>query len=425
MTEAQVPPPADSLAVSFEESDEQFREEEARRLRALEVASAFRPSAPVDQRDLLAGRTEQLETVFEVLRELGQHAVIYGERGVGKTSLSKVIAKVVNGFGTLSVYITCDGSDDYSSVWAKVFDEIRIERVTTGVGFRPEEQRSFDSIKDLTGGKYKPNDVRGLLKQLSQRQRLAIFLDEFDQIQDTKTRGLMADTVKTLSDQAVDATLVLVGVADSVDQLISEHQSVERALHQVLMPRLLSSELRQIVLRALRTHEMEIQESALAKIVALSQGLPHYTHLVGQYAAINAVLAERRVVLPEDVLEAVKRAISKTQQSTQALYLEAVSSAQKTLFAEVICACALAKRDELGYFSPADVRGPLGDILGRKVEMGNFVRHLNALTEDSRGPLLDVKGLSRRFRYRFTNPLMQPFVVMKGIADGLIDSNKI
>jgi hypothetical protein len=38
-----------------------------------------------------------------------------------------------------------------------------------------------------------------------------------------------------------------------------------------------------------------------------------------------------------------------------------------------------------------------------------------------RGAVLKRSGVKRRFRYRFTDPLMQPFVIMKGLADGVID----
>ena len=37
-----------------------------------------------------------------------------------------------------------------------------------------------------------------------------------------------------------------------------------------------------------------------------------------------------------------------------------------------------------------------------------------------RGSVLKKSGVKRRFRYRFTDPLMQPFVIMKGLADGKI-----
>ena len=48
----------------------------------------FRPSSPVDKQDLFKGRLNQLSRVFSAVQELGQHAVIYGERGVGKTSIA-------------------------------------------------------------------------------------------------------------------------------------------------------------------------------------------------------------------------------------------------------------------------------------------------------------------------------------------------
>ena len=37
-----------------------------------------------------------------------------------------------------------------------------------------------------------------------------------------------------------------------------------------------------------------------------------------------------------------------------------------------------------------------------------------------RGPILSKKGQPRRYRYRFANPLMQPYVTMRGLASGLI-----
>jgi Cdc6-like AAA superfamily ATPase len=64
--------------------------EYVRRMEAL--SSAFRPAAPIDRRALFAGRTTQIADVYAVVDQSGQHAVVYGERGVGKTSLVTVVA---------------------------------------------------------------------------------------------------------------------------------------------------------------------------------------------------------------------------------------------------------------------------------------------------------------------------------------------
>ena|ERR1700728_4068959 len=51
------------------------------------LKTIFRPSSPIDDRELFRGRTDELSRVIGAVQELGQHAVIYGERGIGKTSL--------------------------------------------------------------------------------------------------------------------------------------------------------------------------------------------------------------------------------------------------------------------------------------------------------------------------------------------------
>jgi hypothetical protein len=34
--------------------------------------------------------------------------------------------------------------------------------------------------------------------------------------------------------------------------------------------------------------------------------------------------------------------------------------------------------------------------------------------------MLQKRGEPRRFRYRFVNPLLQPYVVMKALSEGLV-----
>jgi hypothetical protein len=54
----------------------------------VEVTNAFTPSTPITSRDSFAGRSREIQKVIGVVTEPGKHAIIYGERGVGKTSLA-------------------------------------------------------------------------------------------------------------------------------------------------------------------------------------------------------------------------------------------------------------------------------------------------------------------------------------------------
>lgn len=50
--------------------------------RIYEVLDLFSPGAPIDEGALLAGRGKQIDQLVEVLFQRGQHAILYGERGV-------------------------------------------------------------------------------------------------------------------------------------------------------------------------------------------------------------------------------------------------------------------------------------------------------------------------------------------------------
>jgi Cdc6-like AAA superfamily ATPase len=383
--------------------------------------SSFSPSAPIDQRDLFAGRVSQLMTVMNALNQKGQHAILFGERGVGKTSLARVLSGGLNvdGKPLLVASVNCDSSMGFTQIWRNALREIRLTHTKPGVGFLSEPSTEHIALADTLPEQLTPSDVRNVLGRLG--KSLFVF-DEFDRLQDTNAKTLLADTIKMLSDYAVDSTLLLVGVADSVDALIAEHQSIERALIQVRMPRMSPPELEQVIDKGLGKASMTISTDAKKKIVQLSQGLPHYTHLLSLYSAQRAALALKNNVAVEDVRAAIDTALANAQQSIVGAYHRATASPRENLYPQVLLACAIAEPDGLGYFAAVDVRKPLSEIMKKPYEIPAFSQHLNAFCEDSRGPVLQRTGSSRRYRFRFVNPLMQPYVLMDGIRKGLISS---
>ena len=381
------------------------------------IAQVFSPSAPIDEAKLFAGRIEEIREVINAVAQRGQHAIIYGERGVGKTSLANVLSDFLPdmGSGNLSpVIANCDITTNFSSLWHQIAREVSMIKQTRKVGFGSEMTHNQLSLDSLLPGEVMPDDVRYLFQRI--QMPTIIIIDEMDRVADASTTTLLADTIKTLSDHSVDITLILVGVADSVDDLIAEHGSIERALVQIRMPRMSSEELLEIVEKGLVQTEMTIAEDAKHQIIKLSQGLPHFTHLLCLHSAQQAVDSERKNISIQNVEQAIQEAVDKAQQSIISTYHTATSSPRDTLFPQALLACALARKDQLGYFSAADVRGPMSEIMGKTYDIPAFSRHLNVFCEGERGPILQKTGQKKRFRYRFINPMVEPFVIMKGLA---------
>lgn len=385
------------------------------------VSEAFRPAAPVDRRSLFAGRGEQIAEVFSAVAQPGQHAVIYGERGVGKTSLAAVSAELLAGGNVLIARTTCDVSDDFGSVWRKALDEIVFHSTTQTVGFTERAEQTSQSASELLGVEpVTPDVVRRALQRVAQQRPLVVFVDEFDRLRDPESLVLFADTVKTLSDRVVDATVFLIGVADSVSELIREHRSIERALAQIHMPRMTPAELAEIATTGIASARMQIAGGAVRRITTLSQGLPHYTQLLTQLSARAALGRRRADVATRDVDVAVGHAIDRAQQSIVEAYRDATSAARPSIYPQVLLACALAEEDEFGFFAPSDVRSSLGRILGKQPRTTAFTEHLDRLAGDDRGAVLQRYGPANAPRYRFVDPLLQPYVAMRGVSEGLV-----
>lgn len=386
------------------------------------AAKYFTPTAPIDEKELFAGRIDQVRSLIDVVNQRGQHAILFGERGVGKTSLANVISKFFT-FDTLSCpRVNCDGLDDFGTVWQKLFAEINVSDFSREAGFVKPLIETLRPASTYFERDRTPNGVRQLLKKISEQTLPILIVDEFDRLSPT-AKGIFADLIKMLSDHAVSATVVIVGVADSVQELIAEHQSVERALVQIRMPRMSRSEIEQIINNGLQRLELKITKGAIGKIVLLAQGLPHYAHLLGLHSVRAAADRGSTTLGVQDINAAIRKALQNAQASTQADYHSATQSARKdTLFKQVLAACAISDIDDLGYFQASDIRQPMKQITGKHYDIPAFTRHLNAFCEDDRGRILQKTGKSRRYRFRFTNPLMQPFVIMQALADEMIQT---
>jgi Cdc6-like AAA superfamily ATPase len=350
------------------------------------------------------------------------HAIIYGERGVGKTSLANIIELIFRSEADrLVLRYNCDKSTTYARMWQSMLQRVSIT-TPAAAGFRAGAGDQRGTMRDQLPAEVTPSDILTLLTSLSSVQQVVVILDELDRIRDADTISLVADTMKALSDYDVDVTMILVGVADSVEQLIHDHRSVQRCLEQVRMPRMSRKELNDIIVKGLAELHMKIDRDARYLICDLAQGLPHYVHLITKYAAETAVTQGAETIRLAHVRSAMTAALRKAQESVQAAYNRAIQSPQQdNRFREVLLACSLAREDEMGFFAAADVKQPMCEIMRKpQYEVGAFSRHLNAICTDKRGPILQRTGTTRNHRYRFIDPLIEPYIIIRGITDGLV-----
>jgi Cdc6-like AAA superfamily ATPase len=373
--------------------------------RRMALNRAFTPSTPVSTRAAFSGRIDQIMQITSAVVQPGRHAILYGERGVGKTSLANILSDLLvrteDDFRNLAVRVNCSVSDDFRSIWSKIFAELNINT------------KSYFPAYETPN----PDQLRRILAAVD--PYMVIVIDEYDRVENDDALSLMADTIKALSDHAVATKLVLVGVSDSIENLIGEHESVRRCLEEVQVPRMNSAEMRELVMRGFFEAEVKIEKKAVERIVRLSEGLPPYGHLLSLKAGERAVNDDRDTVYLRDVVESTEAVVR--SHSGAALYHHAVESSRpENLYAHVLAACALADKDDLGYFTAKAVEEPMSRIMGSPYKTPSFSRHISSFLQESRGCVLERRGEVKRYRYRFRDPLMQPFAILAAIANKLI-----
>ena len=170
----------------------------------IRLTQIFSPAAAIDRKALFHGRHTIIRRLTATANQAGQHAIIYGERGVGKTSIANVLSSYLEPFTSETIAtarVNCYGETTYTEIWNSLFEQIDI----------PSAQKY---------GELTLNDVFRVLREEDAR-KLILIIDEFDRIQDPDIDTMFADTIKTLSDFSLDTTLILVGVADDIDDLIN------------------------------------------------------------------------------------------------------------------------------------------------------------------------------------------------------------
>jgi Cdc6-like AAA superfamily ATPase len=380
----------------------------------LEITRLF-DGAPVDEEQMFAGRLPEVTKMLRTVMERSRHLVLFGERGVGKTSLSNIFWKRFS--KTLQSFVVArvqgGPQDNFSSLWIRSLQELK----AMGEGKGKSDYVDFDcDFETIT-----PSQVRRELQKINPNALPVIIIDEFDKVTDPEARVLTANLIKELYDFSVSTTIILVGVAENISQLVEDHASIDRAIVQVPLNRMSIIELKEIIDQRVRQTPMQFSSDAVWTIVVLSRGLPFFTQTLSKHAALHAIENKRLNVTNENVEAAMTRFIEDTEVSFRDSYRAATRTNQKSNLQESLLACALARCDDEGFFKATDVVEPFSAIMKERRRIAHFDKHLRRFCGEEGGNILIRRGGDRQQTFRFADPMMQPYVIIRGIQTGMID----
>lgn len=375
------------------------------------IYQIFSPSAPIENIELFVGRYQVIKQVREGLEERGQHLIVYGGRGVGKTSLANIVNQMFQNVAVAKV--TCNRHDDYQSLWRKALSRVTTYEAQSGIGYDAQDAARMVNFELPPEVLFEPAILEEHFSAI--QSSLLFVFDEFDTITDQASQMQMADTIKTLSDNVPMVTIMLVGIGGNMSELIGEHPSLERCLKPICLPPMRDSEAGEIILNSLKILEMDIEQPVLRHIVDYACGFPHYVHLLCKFACKRAVSKNETTVSSKHLDWAVEQSILSSTQSLQEAYDQAIKSAahRKNQFQDVALACTQSSTDERNSFNSHEVLAAFNQLTNKdnRVEAINY--NLGMLCKAERGNILEKVRGDRQTRYRFRNPLMKAFIKLQ------------
>ncbi|WP_293454355.1 ATP-binding protein [Phenylobacterium sp.] len=257
---------------------------------------------------MFAGRQQILKTIISSIEDQRLHLVLYGERGIGKTSLLHMLAQAAHEARYIVVYTSCGANSNFDETFRAAAADIPL-LFHSSYGPTTSEAEGGATLSDLLPSTpINPQQFSDLCTKL-RGTRVLIMLDEFDRCESATFRRNIAELIKNLSDRLGRVQLLLAGVAGDLSEIVEHIPSIRRNILAIGLPRMTDAEVLQLVAQGERESGLTFEPAASKLVVSVAQGSPYIASLLSHHAALAALDDERTSVLAQDVAYAVDQAV--------------------------------------------------------------------------------------------------------------------
>ncbi len=409
-----------------------------------DITNVFTPAMAVEEVARFAGRQDQLEKLSLALQSNGTQLVIYGNRGVGKSSLARQLMSLARGDNAvldrlqlkpsqvpdwLVIHLECDDTltDVRALILRLLTDEgalapwlpFRVEKQTVGA----EASATLNVKIFKVGGK--GTDSTTLQREVNETDIYSAFSNAVKHIVDSgvTTNGVLfvIDEVDRIKQREELASIIrskgadprvkfaLVGVAQTPQELILNHESIARQISDgcIEMPPMSDTELREIFDKAhsiLHEDNIIFSEDAIAWITGIAKGHPYYVHLLGKHSLLSAVTKGEKTVTQEISEAALSEiAIKGTAKIQESTYARAIGHSYTREY--ILKEFARSDADEINTTS---IYSRISATLS--VDVSSISVYVGQLANDKFGPVIEK---TRERHYRFKDSLFKAYAAAR------------
>jgi len=365
------------------------------------LREVFTPTRPQRSSRRVSGRQTELLRIFRAIALDRAHVILYGERGRGKTSLVNLVASAARSSGYMVGRYTCSFDSRFEDIVRGLARDLPKSMLAAPV-VQDDELEGCEAA--LPRGRLQPRDIAALPGRLAGRH-VVLIADEFDRVEDSATRTWFADAIKQASDRGAAISLLIVGVSDSLEELVGRHPSIQRNILGLALPLLFDAEIDEVLLQGGRDAGIEFIPEVRGAVVAVARGVPYVAQLLGLHAGTEAVARDSLLVEPSDLFAAFHRAVEEADPRIATIYQGITQGERDRATLDSLRAIAGGDQDRFARFIVYECDG--GYCIGE--------RRLDA---DAWAWLIEA-GTVRACRsvgpdtFAFSEPMLQHYILMR------------
>lgn len=389
------------------------------------VRNIFTPYQPIMSDGLFFGRASEVSRIIQQLNTPGQYSILFGDRGVGKSSLANFSSDLILGIiaGGKLIKKRCDSHDTFQSIIEPLLNDVGIniqikstqaqkaEGGNAGVDiklFKAGIDTKTTTTENMDGLESKANSPSWVAQQIKGIKGLFL-LDEID-IVAKEEKWKVAELIKQLSDEGSSLKFLVVGIAETAEELTNGHPSVQRCLKETPLKKMSNAELREILDNGESKLNISFTEGAKRWIVKVSSGYPHFTHLLALKSAEQAIGESRASISIHHIVAATEDAAGDSEGTLKAKYNNSTRSSNTDEFKKILLAAANCNTEEI---TAKQLRNEYNTLWGKPINQGWLNNYLQKIVSEDETNIIRrvAKGV-----YKFTDPRMPSYIKLINLA---------
>jgi RecA/RadA recombinase len=398
---------------------------------------------PIRPTNVYAARGDA-EELFRKSLARGMIPVIYGEYGVGKTSMARHVAREAEAQNRLvNIESVADKTlqDVFSRCLEKLGYAVTTKRIEGSANAKTHEQSgqaeaSAGWIKAVIASKRSqtatatqqteeqfvvtaPTDSK--LIEICDQAGVVLLLDELHRASATFNSDL-SKFLKSFGNASCRSfRIILLGTSSDASRLVGSDPGIDRLLQEVHLKAMTPIESEYVVSKGMADLAISIPAEVKNRLVRTCVGSPSILQYLALETAEAAFKRDPRTVQPSDVEAALRAFVETKEARLNKSYVAAIESVGELRYRKQVLRAMAECEDE--YVTMEMIRTRVSSFLGKDIPSTALSGPLRSLKEDQFGPVLsDVErpdGAGRLTNYTtFRDPALKAFIRLQVLREG-------